>query len=219
MGKNLPLLQGQTRILEMKKKKRNSEEDKVSKEQYSQFKKRLQEQYTEFQRIVSQQFEFLISEYGFIASDFEKCRSSDPRDKEISVVYMGQQIAIQISWLINEGGFSVFIYELVNGAIPSRNSERCRPVDIELFVEYVTSGEVKSVLPHSYGDISTREIYRRATKSYDLLENSFNEIVSEYAARLKRYCDNILNGDISVLPEAQQYQLKRFSEGDYRPSS
>ena len=179
---------------------------------YSEVKKRIQEGYPEFQKIVMEKFEFLKTEYGFTACDFEKSHSSDLVDKEISILYEKEQIAIKIDWLLVEGDFSILIYELIDGKIPPRDPEKCNPVSFDTFMEYVMDRGLRPVYPSIHGNSGPSKMIKHEKICKDHLETSLKDVIEEYAEKLKHYGNNLLIGDISILSGVQKYQLERFKE-------
>ncbi len=186
--------------------------------------KSYKEKKDEFQHNVLKYFGFLEEEFSFIYDGVQTSRSSDPRDKYVKARFRSDNVGVEITWMFGECQFSVHICELDKGGFPKENSISLyghsgyfKAISIDEYVEYCTNGSVKSIMPDTSGEIGNKELMKLAEMKRAYLENQLSEIISKYAHKLRKYCDNILQGDLSCFEKAQQYYKEKWGEwGIYR---
>jgi hypothetical protein len=121
----------------------------------------------DFSELVRRCFSFLEEDYAMARSNWVSQRGS-PRDATANVRYQSETIAVDIGYALGELNLGILVRRKgPDGQVASR--EPSSFVYFEPYVEYITGGSVKPVVPTSYPRDSTSRVARMAElrkKSY-----------------------------------------------------
>lgn len=138
-----------------------------------------------FKSEVCGHFEFLQSEYG-LAFRGIRLNEGDPRDRCLIARYWGDTLRVDIGWNDFESSLGVLIL------FKSSDIERdCRHIHLEPFIEFITNGNTKPIIPQIYPGMSAANIARAIESRNILLEHGFGWLVEKVAARLREHFPTI----------------------------
>ncbi len=180
--------------------------------------KELEKAINEFEESVKTNFNYLEKMFNYKRMVLEKIDFDSYRDKHVEIAYIGSKVAIKIFWYIIDASLGVIMIELKDGKIPDKttlfpNKGNGRAIGLDFLILFKTNEEVKPLLPYEIGkNISTRKISVLWQKRSELILKDMKGLIKNYAQRLERYGNDIINGDTRIFSEIQKYYEEKTKD-------
>lgn len=147
----------------------------------------------EFEKAAIEGFMFLESDFGFKYSGL-KIVQEDPRDSYVAAKYRSDSLRVDVVWNPLEMSISVFI-RLNNYDLDRRK----RYLYFEPFIEYMSEGLMKPIVPQIYPGMSVRNIECAMEQRNKCFENGVSQVVKALAEKVREYfrvIDSMTNDDL-----------------------
>jgi len=152
-----------------------------------------------FEAAVRKQFAFLEQDFNLRYSGLE-IDEEHPRDTGMVARYSQDDFRVSIAWAPFEMSLSVLI-RLSNAGLGRRE----RYVYLEPFIEFVTNGAVRPVVPQIYPGMSIRKIEEAMELRSRLFENSIGQTLETVSSRLKTYYMTIRDASADDVRQYHQW--------------
>jgi hypothetical protein len=159
-------------------------------------------------------FRFLEEQYGYQLESTTVADLQYVLDTRASVSYLGERVAVGVTWMYAEGYISVGFVELRTPWVRPAEANGLRtdldmPLGISLDTLATMEGHAKDpdFLLHGRGLLGRRsmEACRR------LVDTNMADVVEGLARATRRYAADILAGDTSRFPEAVRFHAQDMS--------
>lgn len=148
-----------------------------------------------FHSLCDKHFEFLLAEYEMTSKCWVISRSS-PRDMAFVVRYTGHVSALDIVWGPGDASLGILVRKKTSdGNVVSKNTADW--VYFEPYLDFVTGGAVKPIVPPSYPRDSVVKVAKAFEARSKLLSASFEQVLSSLADRVKQFGGDMIRGDNS----------------------
>jgi len=141
---------------------------------------------TFFQSEVKNCYLFLEKRFGMNFCGVSETKTHDPRDSGIVARYSQQDITVYICWSKFEKSITITIK--FDGKNLTRDEKY---IYFEPFLDFISKGIIKPIVPYVYNKMSTSEISSLIKKREKLFEHGFLEVMKKVAQRLEDYFDKI----------------------------
>lgn len=148
----------------------------------------------EFEVLVFQYFDYLEREHGFSTTRAQLVAEDDPREKGVVVKYRDKAVRIEVLWGFAESIITIRL-RLERNDVPRREHY----IHLEPFVEFITEGQVKPIVPQVYRGMSEAALISVLRRRKQLLDSAFEDVIKSLATRLREYLNTILFADINVI--------------------
>ena len=173
------------------------------------------ERIVEFEKEVIDEFEFLVSEYGFNRKQLIVSDLRYPPDARVSVPFIGESVGVEIVLGLGDHSISIVFYKLENGQKPKQlsfypKSKGADAVRLETVIRKLGGSEVLLPLPEITPQLSMAEMVRRGEARSELIRKDLGRILSKYASLVKEYASMIMEGDVSDFQEMKEDYAKHW---------
>lgn len=154
---------------------------------------------------------FVISAFSFLENDYKMSHKpvrisnrNDPREITASIRYESESHNFDITWAIGQNGLGILIRNkacLDKYTVLKSNSYAY----FESFIEYLTNGNDKPIVPQVYPKMSTKSLIEVMEIRKNLLETSFSETINKLAEKLKLYFMTLLSKNIDTFVEYHKW--------------
>jgi hypothetical protein len=167
----------------------------------------------DFEDLVQRYFSFLEEgDYAMARSSWVSQRGS-PRDATANLRYQNAATAVDIGYALGELNLGILVRKKgPDGQVVSR--EPSSFAYFEPYVEYITGGSVKPVVPTSYPRDSTSRVATIAELRKKMLSGSMEQIVSDLAKRFEQYGKDVMTAGPSSFESFHAYYRKKRQVGD-----
>ncbi len=158
--------------------------------------------YSSFEETIVEAFSFLESDYKF---KYFGVREIDdgPRDQGLVARYSQEKMRIQIGWSAAEGSLVVLIKTNIEGL-----SREERSFYLEPFIEFMSEGKMKPIVPQIYLGMSIRGIEKAMDQRRGIFKNGFVNVVNDLACRFKASYPMIEAVDAITIKQYQKWYSK-----------
>ena len=152
-----------------------------------------------FEEIIKKEFVFLEKSYEFIYSGLN-CVDEDPRDSFVAAKYRRFERRIDIVW----NSFAMSLGILIKQDHLEQLKRRESFIYFEPFIEYMSCGSVKPIIPQIYPKMSVGKIEKTILARKKCFKNGVEPVIPSLAKRL------IENYDAVNLPTLEQ--VRKYHE-------
>lgn len=165
-----------------------------------------------FYMLTQEAFHFLEEQYGYRLESTSIVGTEDFRDTTARVVYLGEHVAVRVSWYLADAGISVGFVELRDPVVlPAYwnflGTERNAPPAVTLFTLAEMQGHAQDpdFLLGDPAGIGKPKLPARQR----LVETNLADILAALARATQRYAADILAGDTSCFPDVMRLYVKK----------
>lgn len=162
-----------------------------------------QEDIDAFQTITTEQFAFLVGDFGFRYAGINTV-DDDPRDSYVVAKYRQDEFRVDVAWNPYAMSLSVLI-RVANNELGRRE----RSVYFEPLIEFLSNGTTVPVVPQIYPGMSVRKIEKAMECREQLFANGVEESLCEIAKRLKQNFQDIRDCTAETVREYQEWYQGR----------
>ena len=157
-----------------------------------------------FEKMVSSSFNFLEQNHEMKRGRVRISNRRDPRDVTFQIRYESKKYRFDIGWGIGNNGFGIVVK---NKLFIEKNilaSKECS-VHFEPFVEFLTNGSVKPIVPQVYPKMSVSKLCNVADEREELFEQPLVTLIDRLAEKLKANYTNVTSQDPIVFVEFHRW--------------
>lgn len=162
-------------------------------------------------------FDFLENDYGYRRLPKAIESEKDYRDAEFIVRYLGNAVAIDISWHYASAAINMIFTELLLGKMPERRifwgeiSTNARAASLYAIVQ-VRKGTNKDFLLGDIDSVTMSKIKKRE----ELILTKMEYILQNLKSLALECASDVINGDLSIFSSAMKYQENNIKKRNYR---
>ena len=159
-----------------------------------------------FQERVIESFSFLEDEFNMKKGRLRLLNQNDPREVTAKIRYESESHRIDIGWGIGENGIGILIWNKSsheNSSLPKNKNF----VFFEPFLEFLTNGEEKPIIPQVYPKMSVAKIMKAMDEREQLFKTPLADIVTRLAKKLKVNYELVLSKDIRTFIEFHEWMV------------
>jgi hypothetical protein len=156
-----------------------------------------------FEKTVRKSFEFLEKEFGMYKGNARILNRKDPREITVVIRYKSEDYQIDIGWGISEKAIGILIWN--KHYHTSSSIDKKIYIYFEPFIEFLTNGKDKPIIPQIYPKMSVKKIAAIMDERKQLFELPLCEIIDKLAEKLKLYYEKIITLDCNLFLEFQHW--------------
>jgi hypothetical protein len=157
-----------------------------------------------YEEMIITSFNFLESELNMHRGKVRISNRNDLRDITVSVRFESVSHRLDITWGIYQNGIGILIYNkscLEKSTIHNKNCF----VYFEPFVEFLTNGKEKPIIPQIYPKMSTGRIIKVMDARKKIFETSLALIIERLAKKFRMNYEIIFSKDIVSFTEFSKW--------------
>lgn len=147
-----------------------------------------------FEKLIRESFDFLESERHMKFSGVRSVGGSDPRDAGLVARYSRDEFRLDVGWSKSQCSLTISV-KFEGGGIP----RGFRHIYFEPFVEFLTGGREKAIVPYIREGMSVREILSISSEREVVFKGGLPVVVKALGEKLRLYFNQIESASVEMI--------------------
>lgn len=164
----------------------------------------LNQRIIKFEHLVISSFSFLENAHKMRRGPVRISNRNDPRDVTAKIRFESESHRFDVTWAIGQNGLGIMIWNKSCLEKFTVLKSDCS-IYFESFIEYLTNGGEKPIVPQVYPKMSTKKLIQIMDERKQLLALFFDDTISKLANKLELNLNLIVSKDMVTFTEYHKW--------------